>query len=450
MMMAPIALLALLIPAASALFPEPIPQAEQRHANPLVPKEHIAIGMRVVRGKDWQWHRQDGTTDVYDKSSYGKGTVVDAPVPWLNQTTHGVRVLWDRTDKSNIYRWGAHEKDVVTGDVRAHFDLRILPGEIKKDIKWRPPEPKVKLKCMPGERRALLRLYEATGGGVSWRHRAGWSQPMAHDACLDGWLGVLCDDGGHVVSLSLANNGLEGTLPAGVFGSLPKLKSVMLANNKLGGPLPADLPLDPARNEGKHDALQVLDVHDNALTGPLPESLGALPALEWFSAFNNRLTGTLPSGLALLTGLQYLFLANNRLTGRVPAGLAQLPTLKKLTLEGNDVSALRDSSYVLERIARDRARAAREAQARAGDARRKAQRREPDALAASGVSPDSRYTGLDDGGARPGGGGAASRADTKRQRQQQDTARARASDIEGRTDRRKPWRTRRRGERAEL
>ncbi len=152
-------------------FPQTL--SRQKHANALVPKEHIAIGMRVVRGADWQWHRQDGTQDVHDKASFGRGTVVEAPVPWLNQTTHAVRVLWDATEKSNIYRWGAHEKDAVTGDVRAHYDLRILPGEIKKNIKWRPPPPKVKLRCMPGEKRALLRLYEATGGAVLPRARAG-------------------------------------------------------------------------------------------------------------------------------------------------------------------------------------------------------------------------------------------------------------------------------------
>ena len=358
-----------------------------------------------------------------------------------------------------FFVWGA--QDVVTGDVRAHYDLRILPGEIKKNIKWRPPPPKVKLRCMPGEKRALLRLYEATGGAGAWKHRAGWERPMSADACLDGWEGVLCDDGGHVVSLTLGANGLRGTLPEGVFGAFPKLKSLMLARNALEGPLPGDLPLDPREHDGKHGDVQVIDVHDNALTGPLPAALAHLPKLEWFSAFNNRLTGTLPPGLAKLEHLQYLFLANNRLTGRVPVGLAELPTLRKLTLEGNDVSALRDSSYVLERIARDRARAARAAQAEEADARRRAQRAGPDALAASGVSGTNRYSELDTGlptgrgggggGANGGGSGAGGGADAAAAKAAAAKAkRKKAGDIERMTDQRKPWRRRQRGGRAEL
>ena len=100
----------------------------QKHANALVPKEHIVIGMRVVRGPDWQWHRQDGTDDVHDKARYGKGTVVDAPVPWLNQTTHAVRVLWDATNKSNIYRWGAHEKARRRAIKRARWIIGAFNG----------------------------------------------------------------------------------------------------------------------------------------------------------------------------------------------------------------------------------------------------------------------------------------------------------------------------------
>lgn len=69
----------------------------------------IRIGSRVVRGRDWVWHSQDGTPP-------GPGTVVS----WYGgkRSSNQVNVKWDRGTKAN-YRIGAHNK----------YDLYLLANQ---------------------------------------------------------------------------------------------------------------------------------------------------------------------------------------------------------------------------------------------------------------------------------------------------------------------------------
>ena len=106
------------------------------------------------------------------------------------------------------------------------------------------------LNCAEADRRALGMLFHATDGG-GWFDSSGW----LGDTVLDEWFGVEIDPVGRVAALDLAENGLSGPLPESV---------------------------------GELSALRTLDVAGNPLTGELPRSLMALP-LEEFRYADTRL-----------------------------------------------------------------------------------------------------------------------------------------------------------------
>jgi hypothetical protein len=61
-------------------------------------------------------------------------------------------------------------------------------------------------------RETLLRLWEATGGG-QWRRQSGWGPSST--ALLSAWKGVVCNEAGGVVSLTLERNKLSGACMQG-------------------------------------------------------------------------------------------------------------------------------------------------------------------------------------------------------------------------------------------
>ena len=77
----------------------------------------------------------------------------------------------------------------------------------------------------------LVELYHRTDG-EHWLWRTGWLTDP--NLCL--WSGVSCD-GGHVSTLNLAANRLQGPLPR-TLGALPMLSALALQNNSLSGPIP--------------------------------------------------------------------------------------------------------------------------------------------------------------------------------------------------------------------
>jgi hypothetical protein len=148
--------------------------------------------------------------------------------------------------------------------------------------------------CQQAQRAALEGLY-ASLGGARWRRAAGWG--AAPDHCS--WQGVTCcapaqapgcAPAGGVVALDLASNGLEGSLPAGAFAGLePSLEALNLFDNLIAGPLPESL--------GALRRLKVLLVSGNALAGALPGGVGALPRLTQFDFGDNAFSGACSIGV---------------------------------------------------------------------------------------------------------------------------------------------------------
>ena len=129
----------------------------------------------------------------------------------------------------------------------------------------------------------LLDIYFATNG-PSWKKQQGWLE----EKDVSKWQGVTTSCG-RVVELSLGKRGMSGSLPS-------------LANLVW---------------------LQKLNIMDNKLIGPLPESVAYLPRLESVRGSNNALSGPIPGGddPNVFPSITYFHVQKNKLSGKVPSVL---------------------------------------------------------------------------------------------------------------------------------
>ena len=89
-------------------------------------------------------------------------------------------------------------------------------------------------------------------------------------------------------------------------------------NNKFEGPIPSTLL--------NVDALQILHLKGNRLTGTIPE-LGKLPRMSWIDVSNNNLYGTVPHSLGASLVIEDLRLGGNGLYDPIPRGLCSNPNV---------------------------------------------------------------------------------------------------------------------------
>ncbi len=170
---------------------------------------------------------------------------------------------------------------------------------------------------------ALVDFYHAAGG-EDWIDRTGWLK----DPVMD-WYGVVLNEEGRVVALSMHDNNLTGTISASL-GELGKLKEIHLDRNSLTGSIPPKL--------GNLAQLDILDISDNDLTGSIPASLQGLAKLKYLYIDYNSLTGSIPPELGNLAQLKVLSISDNDLTGSIPASLQGLAKLKYLYISYNSLT----------------------------------------------------------------------------------------------------------------
>ena len=130
-------------------------------------------------------------------------------------------------------------------------------------------------------------------------------------------------------SIRLDRSELSGTIPEAMATNLRKLMMLSLSGNLLEGPIPAlhvtqRLSLDSNLLSGSLDALgtmiapkDIIDCRHNRISGSIPASLFVTQSLNM--AYN-RLNGSLPASAFSSRGLQILDLSNNALEGPLPNG----------------------------------------------------------------------------------------------------------------------------------
>ncbi|CAO2186248.1 unnamed protein product [Urochloa humidicola] len=179
------------------------------------------------------------------------------------------------------------------------------------------------------DKAALLAFLAGVGRGGAARLRVNW--PTTPLACSTpttaGWTGVTCNpDATRITALHLPGLGLSGAVPPGTLARLDALQLLSLRSNNLSGAFPSDILALPS--------LTGLHLQRNAFSGPLPSAgLAALRNLQVLDLCFNRFDGALPAALSNLTALVALNLSNNSLAGRVPD--LGLPALQYLNLSNN-------------------------------------------------------------------------------------------------------------------
>lgn len=169
---------------------------------------------------------------------------------------------------------------------------------------------------------ALVALYISTNGN-NWKEQSGWLNTTM--PCT--WYGVTCVDG-KVDKLNLHDNGLSGLLPERI-RDLSHLRQLYLQTNQLSGPIPAEL--------AQLTELRILLLSLNQFMGPIPENLGNLQNLVALYLDGNQLSGPIPASLGNLQQLRFLFLQTNQLRGPIPATFGNLIGLQDLHLYENQL-----------------------------------------------------------------------------------------------------------------
>jgi Leucine-rich repeat (LRR) protein len=200
------------------------------------------------------------------------------------------------------------------------------------------------------ERLCLISIFAMSTKRDPWVNSSGWNTTTPH--CT--WFGVSCGgDNGHILTLNLGNNQLNGPFPD--FSCLPWLHELLVNDNELEGPVRIILPslsvfdasgnyLSGALSSSSFQVpnLSTLILKNNSLSGDLAFISSSLPLLSKVDLWLNSFSGPLPdiSGKAHLA---YLDLSENNVEGPLDALFGgststAFPTLIVLLLRGNRLS----------------------------------------------------------------------------------------------------------------
>ncbi|KAF8733333.1 hypothetical protein HU200_014937 [Digitaria exilis] len=112
--------------------------------------------------------------------------------------------------------------------------------------------------------------------------------------------------------MDLSQNKFTGEVPTCLFTDCSNLMILKLSNNNLGGPILGALPNNLSGN------VEIIDLHDNKLTGKLDTSFWNLPLLQVLSVATNSLTGQIYPTICKSTYLTFLDLSDNYFSGSLP------------------------------------------------------------------------------------------------------------------------------------
>lgn len=140
------------------------------------------------------------------------------------------------------------------------------------------------------------------------------------------WRGVKCGQG-RVVRFAPEGFGLRGYFAPNTLTRLDQLRVLSLHNNSLSGPIP---DLSALFN------LKSLFLDQNSFSGIFPPSILSLHRLRILVLSHNNLTGVIPAGLSGLDRLSFLLLEWNQFNGSVPP--LNQPSLLAFNVSGNNLT----------------------------------------------------------------------------------------------------------------
>ncbi|KAF7013474.1 hypothetical protein CFC21_027556 [Triticum aestivum] len=189
-----------------------------------------------------------------------------------------------------------------------------------------------------------------------------WILDVSHNNISGVVPSSLCNIGS-IGLMDLSNNKFTGEVPSCLFTDCSALNVLKLSNNNLGGVIlngvsnlsvAAEIYLDNNKFEGAlprnlSGNVQIMDLHDNHMSGALDISLWNLTSLAALSLARNSLTGDIHPEICELTSLQMLDLSDNYFLGLIPHCSSTLP-LRFLNISGNSLSgspnAFFNSSFI--------------------------------------------------------------------------------------------------------
>ncbi|XP_074592042.1 probably inactive leucine-rich repeat receptor-like protein kinase IMK2 [Curcuma longa] len=164
------------------------------------------------------------------------------------------------------------------------------------------------------DRRGVLRSWNGTG----------------IDACSGAWAGIKCVRG-QVIAIQLPWRGLDGRLSDKV-GQLVSLRKLNLHDNAIGGPVPPAL--------GRLRELRGVYLFNNRFAGEVPPSIAGCALLQTLDLSSNSLSGSIPASIVNNTRLLRLNLSYNNISGSIPVAVTRLPALVFVSLQHNNLTGL--------------------------------------------------------------------------------------------------------------
>lgn len=107
--------------------------------------------------------------------------------------------------------------------------------------------------------------------------------------------------------------------------ALNKLRNLTLEGGRTSGTIPEEWGSGVWNGE----SLQVLDLDQNRLSGPISDNLFNLDTLKVLDIDENRLEGTLSDRVGRLTDLVFVEFEDNKFEGKIPDTFSRLTKLRK-------------------------------------------------------------------------------------------------------------------------